>query len=590
MSGDLGTESGQATLNLTSKAIEGVFRLLLKLLSHISKRDERRKIKQELALLKSKAEQQAALDAVTGKIGKIKFEEMRKSGLPFVNTQTNFSKKDMNRFSELAKRYGITFTGITLKKENQFNPLNTVFNKLPLDLPFDNFERQLIVFTKDLPIVNQIVEQMRKEKMIDECQNRIDAIINERGGVENLTEQDKIDIEALQKEQDKIRGEMMEEINQATKNSSINAVLDENGNFKVFTMEEAINRNDGYKAERDFIIADAENPNNFIKVHSFGDEWVRDGKAIPYTHSIYKVYKSGECVKEFDDKRYVGRPKGTWQDMKEEMKSLMENPTKIYEFRDIESYKIWMQETIRQNETKLTNNTIESLSKELQSKGFEFDSTTGKVQLANDVLYKNDKETIKIPKGTIVSKEFVKELQSERVSKAYPMEVKLNLSEAFIVGERIHLLNELGDLKIELGNAKAELIMAETDNEKTVADGRIKDVENKISKKEEELKGNTKQREQINAAQAKEMQEKEGIKENAKEKDGAKAMDGEEREDTRRDERVDQEGEKQMNMDEVKEEIAKERSRENDVQDHSREGERLSAEKIKVESPAHDER
>ena len=575
MSGDLGTESGQATLNITSKAvgksIEGICRLLLKLLTYISKRDEREKLRQELALLKSKAERQAALDEVAGKIGEIEFVKMKKSGLPFVNMQTNFSSEDMKRFSELARRHGLNFSGINIGTE---------------ELP----EKQLVVFVKDLQIVNQIVEQMRKEKMIDECQNRIDAIINERGGVENLTEQDKIDIEALQKEQDKIRGEMMEEVNQATKNSSINAVLDENGNFKVFTMEEAINRNDGYKAERDFIIADAENPNNFIKVHSFGDEWVRDGKAIPYTHSIYEVYKSGECVKEFDDKRYVGRPKGTWQDMKEEMKSLMENPTKIYEFRDIESYKIWMQETIRQNETKLTNNTIESLSKELQSKGFEFDSTTGKVQLANDVLYKNDKETIKIPKGTIVSKEFVKELQSEKVSKAYPMEVKLNLSEAFIVGERIHLMNELGDLKIELGNAKAELIMAETDNEKTVADGRIKDVEDKISKKEEELKGNTKQRERINAAQAKEMQEKEGIKENAKEKDGAKAMDGEEREDTRRDERVDQEGEKQMNMDEVKEEIAKERSRENDVQDHSREGERLSAEKIKVESPAHDER
>lgn len=575
MSGDLGTESGQATLNITSKAvgksIEGICRLLLKLLTYISKRDEREKLRQELALLKSKAERQAALDEVAGKIGEIEFVKMKKSGLPFVNMQTNFSEEDMKRFSELASRHGLNFSGINIGTE-------------------EHPEKQLVVFVKDLQIVNQIVEQMRKEKMIDECQNRIDAIINERGGVENLTEQDKIDIEALQKEQDKIRGEMMEEVNQATKNSSINAVLDENGNFKVFTMEEAINRNDGYKAERDFIIADAENPNNFIKVHSFGDEWVRGGKAIPYTHSIYEVYKSGECVKEFDDKRYVGRPKGTWQDMREEMKSLMENPTKIYEFRDIESYKIWMQETIRQNETKLTNNTIESLSKELQSKGFEFDSTTGKVQLANDVLYKNDIETIKIPKGTIVSKEFVKELQSEKVSKAYPMEVKLNLSEAFIVGERIHLLNELGDLKIELGNAKAELIMAETDNEKTVADGRIKDVENKISKKEEELKGNTKQREQINAAQAKEMQEKEGIKENAKEKDGAKAMDGEEREDTRRDERVDQEGEKQMNMDEVKEEIAKERSRENDVQDHSREGERLSAEKIKVESPAHDER
>lgn len=575
MSGDLGTESGQATLNITSKAvgksIEGICRLLLKLLTYISKRDEREKLKQELALLKSKAERQAALDEVAGKIGEIEFVKMKKSGLPFVNMQTNFSEEDMKRFSELASRHGLNFSGINIGSK-------------------EHPEKQLVVFVKDLQIVNQIVEQMRKEKMIDECQNRIDAIINERGGVENLTEQDKIDIEALQKEQDKIRGEMMEEINQATKNSSINAVLDENGNFKVFTMEEAINRNDGYKAERDFIIADAENPNNFIKVHSFGDEWVRGGKAIPYTHSIYEVYKSGECVKEFDDKRYVGRPKGTWQDMREEMKSLMENPTKIYEFRDIESYKIWMQETIRQNETKLTNNTIESLSKELQSKGFEFDSTTGKVQLANDVLYKNDKETIKIPKGTIVSKEFVKELQSEKVSKAYPMEVKLNLSEAFIVGERIHLMNELGDLKIELGNAKAELIMAETDNEKTVADGRIKDVENKISKKEEELKGNTKQREQINAAQAKEMQEKEGIKENTKEKDGAKAMDGGEREDTRRDERVDQEGEKQMNMDEVKEEIAKERSRENDVQDHSREGERLSAEKIKVESPAHDER
>ena len=575
MSGDLGTESGQATLNITSKAvgksIEGICRLLLKLLTYISKRDEREKLKQELALLKSKAERQAALDEVAGKIGEIEFVKMKKSGLPFVNMQTNFSEEDMKRFSELASRHGLNFSGINIGSK-------------------EHPEKQLVVFVKDLQIVNQIVEQMRKEKMIDECQNRIDAIINERGGVENLTEQDKIDIEALQKEQDKIRGEMMEEINQATKNSSINAVLDENGNFKVFTMEEAINRNDGYKAERDFIIADAENPNNFIKVHSFGDEWVRGGKAIPYTHSIYEVYKSGECVKEFDDKRYVGRPKGTWQDMREEMKSLMENPTKIYEFRDIESYKIWMQETIRQNETKLTNNTIESLSKELQSKGFEFDSTTGKVQLANDVLYKNDKETIKIPKGTIVSEEFVKELQSEKVSKAYPMEVKLNLSEAFIVGERIHLMNELGDLKIELGNAKAELIMAETDNEKTVADGRIKDVENKRSKKEEELKGNTKQREQINAAQAKEMQEKEGIKENTKEKDGAKAMDGGEREDTRRDERVDQEGEKQMNMDEVKEEIAKERSRENDVQDHSREGERLSAEKIKVESPAHDER
>ena len=575
MSGDLGTESGQATLNITSKAvgksIEGICRLLLKLLTYISKRDEREKLKQELALLKSKAERQAALDEVAGKIGEIEFVKMKKSGLPFVNMQTNFSEEDMKRFSELASRHGLNFSGINIGSK-------------------EHPEKQLVVFVKDLQIVNQIVEQMRKEKMIDECQNRIDAIINERGGVENLTEQDKIDIEALQKEQDKIRGEMMEEINQATKNSSIKAVLDENGNFKVFTMEEAINRNDGYKAERDFIIADAENPNNFIKVHSFGDEWVRGGKAIPYTHSIYEVYKSGECVKEFDDKRYVGRPKGTWQDMREEMKSLMENPTKIYEFRDIESYKIWMQETIRQNETKLTNNTIESLSKELQSKGFEFDSTTGKVQLANDVLYKNDKETIKIPKGTIVSEEFVKELQSEKVSKAYPMEVKLNLSEAFIVGERIHLMNELGDLKIELGNAKAELIMAETDNEKTVADGRIKDVENKISKKEEELKGNTKQREQINAAQAKEMQEKEGIKENTKEKDGAKAMDGGEREDTRRDERVDQEGEKQMNMDEVKEEIAKERSRENDVQDHSREGERLSAEKIKVESPAHDER
>ena len=325
------------------------------------------------------------------------------------------------------------------------------------------------------------------------------------------------------------------------------AVLDEEGNLKKMDLEEGLNRLTGYNLSKpdsgDFVIADAINPGNYIKVHGFDDTFTNEkGQEINYVRSQYEVYKNNELVKSFDDKRYQGRPKGYWNSIREEMNNLLDKPKYFYKFKTEDRYKIWAEDVIRQNEQELNNNTIESLKEELKNKGFDYKNE-------NPVLAHNEaaKDGTVIPEGQAIDREFIKKIIGQ--SNLTTTEQKLDFKEAFLIGQTIESLDKVNSLDEQLGNKNAEIIVEDDPEKKSVLEKEYAELEKQLKAEKDNIAAIKNERKKINAAQA--------------ERNVANGRNKDEHTRDDRDEHINENEQtySQQTLDEVKEGVAKERAK-----------------------------
>ncbi len=485
---DLGTDAGQASLNLSVKAMELIQELLKSIFGAEARRNraEMRLAKKQYKMMKDQDRQAKAIEKIRSKAGLISYKNMKKSGLPFTNTGAQMTANDVKKFAELAKRYNLAFSGLELPGEGQ--------TKL----------YELIVYDKDIERVNELIKRLNLEKRLDDIEAKINFY--EEKGMENLTDEEKEILEGLKAERAYYKDGVAKEFNENMTDTILKegAVIGEDGKLKGMSLEEALNRLTGYNLSKDndgfSVIADAKNPGNYIKVHGVNDSFVNEkGKTIDYVRSTYDVYKDNKLVKSFDDRRYVGRPQGYWNQIREEMSSLMGNPKYFYKFNNKDIYKNWAMDVNRQNEQELNSKSIEDFTKELEAKGYRFED--GNVILAYNEVGVDG--TI-IPEGTVIDKDLMKDVLGKGTS-FVSREQMLNLQEAFLIGETIHSLDNLNILAENRDFKFAEIEVAKNNNDanaltslKEQYDGILRD----INGEEENIRQISEQRKAINAAQA----------------------------------------------------------------------------------------
>ena len=522
---DLGTDAGQATLNLSTKALELLAKLLDKIFKFIENHPVRKKAKLEYKIAKSKNSRELALRKIEGKVGLTTMKNMKATGKSLLNVEARLSKEDMKLFSELAKRYDLTFTGLKIK---------------------DSDKKELVIFREDLDKFERVHARFLNESKLNVIQSKLDAF--DAKGYENLTPEDKEIYDGLKAEKEALFEQYTEQFNEEMNESILKeAVLDEEGNLKKMDLEEGLNRLTGYNLSKpdsgDFVIADAVNPGNYIKVHGFDDTFTNEkGEEIKYVRSQYEVYKNNEPVKTFDDKRYQGRPKGFWKSIREEMNTLLNQPKCFYKFKTEDTYKAWAEDVTRQNEQELNNNTIESLKEELKSKGFDYKD-------GNPVLAHNEvaKDGTTIPEGQIIDREFIKGIIGK--TNLTTTEQKLDFKEAFLIGQTIESLDKASSLEEELGIKNAELVVEDNPEKKSVLEKEYVGLEKQLKAEQKNIDAIKNERKKINAGQA------ERNVANGKNKD-AKTRDD-------RDEHINENEQTyaQQTFDEMKAEVATERAK-----------------------------
>lgn len=475
---DLGTDAGQATLNLSTKTLELLAKLLDKIFQFIANHPIRKKARLEYRMAKTDHDRKIALRKIDGKAGYISYKKMKATGRPLENARLKLSTEDMKLYADIAKRFDLTFTGLVNKK---------------------NDEIEIMVFRDDLEKANQV-----QARYVNECKlNTIQAKIDEfdAKGFDNLSDEEKKIYEGLKAEKEQKLDEMAEDFNEEMNESILkDAVLDEDGNLKKMDLEEGLNRLTGYNLSKpdsgDFVIADAVNPGNYIKVHGFDDSFkTEDGREVNYVRSQYEVYKNNELVKAFDDKRYVGRPKGYWASIRNEMNNLLDKPKYFFKFKTEDVYKVWAEDVVRQNEQELNNYTIDSIKEELQSKGFDYKD--GNVVLAHSEVAKDGNV---IPEGQAIDKDFIKKVIGQ--SNLTTMEQKLDFKEAFLASQTIESLENINELEKQLGTKNAEIAVEDVPDVKASLEKEYTELENKLNAEKHNIEAIVMERKKVNAAQA----------------------------------------------------------------------------------------
>lgn len=522
---DLGTDAGQATLNLSTKALELLAKLLDKIFKFIENHPARKKAKLEYKVAKSKHSRELALKKIEGKIGMTTQKKMKATGKPLWNVEAILSKEDMKLFSELAKRYDLTFAGLKINGSDK---------------------KELQIFKEDIDKFERVLARLHNEKYLNKIHEELKKL--EDKGYDNLTPEEKEKYDGLKALMENHIDQEIEKFNEEMNDSILkDAVLDEEGNLKKMDLEEGLNRLTGYNLSKpdsgDFVIADAINPGNYIKVHGFDDTFTNEkGQEINYVRSQYEVYKNNELVKSFDDKRYQGRPKGYWNSIREEMNNLLDKPKYFYKFKTEDRYKIWAEDVIRQNEQELNNNTIESLKEELKNKGFDYKNE-------NPVLAHNEaaKDGTVIPEGQAIDREFIKKIIGQ--SNLTTTEQKLDFKEAFLIGQTIESLDRVNSLDEQLGNKNAEIIVEDNPEKKSVLEKEYAELEKQLKAEKDNIVAIKNERKKINAAQA--------------ERNVANGRNKDEHTRDDRDEHINENEQtySQQTLDEVKDGVAKERAK-----------------------------
>ena len=100
------------------------------------------------------------------------------------------SKEDMLAFSDRMEREGMIFAALKYKKDNLLG-----FKEPRM--------YEIVVQSKDLERVAELIETINDEKTINVIDNRIEEILEK--GEESMTEQDRVDIDSLKQQKEAIQ-------------------------------------------------------------------------------------------------------------------------------------------------------------------------------------------------------------------------------------------------------------------------------------------------------------------------------------------------------------------------------------------------
>ena len=426
--GDLGSDSGQGTLTLTAKIVELLLALMDKIYEAWVNRGQGQLTKEQLAVakeqladMKSNAERKQILEDLNGKAGWVNYQDLKKSGIPLKPFTVDFTDREMQKFSEVCKRNGILFSGLT-----------------------DNVEKadgtkcyDLIFKESDLERVKESVAQVSREILMENLDSKI-AELEAKG--DSMTEQDKVDLEYLRAQREELQRESCSDLNSRMANDVIDHAVN-GGERERLTLDEALNRFTGRAIDKDVvtIVADANDPDKYIKCHGYQDTY--NGK--PYIKTDYEVYRGEDMVLATHDGRFDGRPENYWNDQKAEIQSAGAFSGTFFKFYTEDEYKAWAQEVKAQNEQELSS----------MMKGGEKDYSS----IVTDLEKELDSKGGKMQDGVVVDKQTGEPIT---LSDGMSEEQRANVAEMTVIGKQINNYTELQDLDAELAIARTTVELA----------------------------------------------------------------------------------------------------------------------------------
>lgn len=506
--GDLGSDAGSSALSLTAKVLEAILRLLEKIIETWRKNPERELAKMKLQNAKTDLERAKILESLNGKTGYVNYQELKKSGLELSPLSIKMTKAQMKEFSDLCKRENVIFSGMTEKDHTEKNKSGEKIY-------------EIICPSKDLEKVRDIIERLNDEKMLAGIEQRI-AELKSKGDA--MTEQDKVDIAALQEQKAAIQKNYCDRLNNEMSNNIINGAVTGEKNRK-FTLDEALNRLTGRHIDKDIftIIADANDPSKYIKCHGYQDTF----KDIPYIKTEYEVYRGTECTLKTHDGRFEGRPVGYWQEQKDAIQKAGDFSGTFFKFTSAVEYQKWAEAARKQNTQELGSMTKEG------EKDYQV--------IIKELEMKLDENGAKFQDGQLLDKQTGEPLI---INENMTEEQRAIVAESTVICKQITNYNELEKVNQELVLAKSNVLTTnEGTEERLTAEAELAQVQNRYDALVETEKQLITDRTEINAVQS-EQELRNGLEK-------SQGIENREHPDTRRTERVLEKEKKQMSLEEA---------------------------------------
>lgn len=338
---DLGGDVSKDVMSTSAKLIEALLKLLEKIYQLWREAPERGIKKLEYMELKDNREKKEALKKVEGSRGFINYNILKKSEANLTTTEIKMTKAEMKEFSNLCKREGVVFSGVVMGK-------NTDNAKI-----YD-----IVIKEEDLSRIKGVLDKLNENKKIQNIENREQEILNK----EKLAPQDKVDLEILDKQKREIREQSATSINREQTQKAYADIGNNtyNNNDREKNLADALNKTTGRRVDinTEYIIADAKNPETYIKCHTYND--MHNGSE--YIRTDYKVYDAGKESLSTTDARFQDRPQGYWEQQKAEIAKQVAFGATILKFHNMEKFQQWAQEI--KDKSDIINETTKTQTKD----------------------------------------------------------------------------------------------------------------------------------------------------------------------------------------------------------------------------------
>jgi hypothetical protein len=468
---DFGTEVGSSAMNAGSSVVTKLLSAIMSFFKHVYKiwenHPERKLTKEKLKTVEGENAKKAFIEKLEGKTGYIKFKDMEKAGINCTAIGITMTSEEMQDFSARCKREGIKFTA-TINRD---------------DLDKDKKIYNILCPVADLQRMKSLVDRMNDDKLIAGIDKRIEEI--ESKG--ELSEQDKIDIEALKKQREGIKRDYCDMLN----NEQAAGVCEKavNGETKRgVTFDGALDRYTGGELDKSqfAIVCDAVDPTKYVKLHGYNDTF--NGKT--YIKTDYEVYNGSKMVYQTNDGRFEGRPKDYWYKEKVHMKEVGGFGDTVFKFYSMAEYERWAQNARTQNAVELA--------------GFGYNGEEGR-----DYASFCDKLEAKLAENGFVYKDgvLVDKVTGEPcpnfIVDSMDASTKARIAESFAICNQIDNYKLLNEIEADLAVANSMVITTDEGTaEHTEALANYDDVKVRYQKALDTEKGLKEERMSINGVQA----------------------------------------------------------------------------------------
>ncbi|BAL01887.1 hypothetical protein OBV_p-00320 (plasmid) [Oscillibacter valericigenes Sjm18-20] len=475
---DFGSEVGNAGLNMSGNVLMKLLDALLALLNKIyelirerSSADYKLK-KEQYGEAKAKSEHKKFVEKIEGKTGYANHKELVKAGVPLTACGISLDEMGMKELSERCKREDILFSGIEDMREREMNG-----NKMYI----------VECRQSDLLKMATLIDLMNDEKKID----RIDEEINKIKGLENpagqpkdLSEEDKLVIEELERQKEEIRQGHSKDMNVEQGRGVCEKAVDGETQRGV-SFSEALDRWTGGKIDKDTTcyVVDANDPSKYIVCTAKNDTY----EDREYIKTDYQVYNGTKQVYATNDGRFDGRPSNYWFQEKAVMRDkggMSDLVMKFYSLNEVEAYR---ENYKTQNETELN-------ALQVGKEGRNYEAITSKLEAKLDECHAVYKD------GAVLDKETGKALvMTDGMDEAK----RAAIAEATVIGKQITNYKELSEIEGEIGIARSEaLVVSQGTPEGTKAQEALDKIQEKYNAAVKLESSLIAERKNINAVQA----------------------------------------------------------------------------------------